>query len=213
MRIFAKKRKKMKCIIFFLVAAVILTALALRVGTLFNSLAQSKARFEATYAINKVIGEITMADDKNYSDIIIKEYDGEGKITAVSTDSTLINCMQSEISARLIERFRENNQYYITLSIANILGMRTITGFGPKVPIKISPSPNIAVKFEDSFISAGINQTKFAVNITVEAEMMVSAIPFRTSVVVDRTIPVAQVVLVGSVPDTFADFSGKFDKE
>lgn len=213
MRIFAKKRRKMKCIIFVLVTALIIVALTMRVGTLFNSLAQSKARFEATYAINKVIGETTASAGNSYSNIIIKEYDGEGKITAVSTDSALINRMQSEISSRLIERFRENNQYYITLSIANILGMRTITGFGPKVPIKISPSPNISVKFDDSFISAGINQTKFAVSITVEAEMMVSAIPFRTSVGVDRTIPVAQVVLVGSVPDTYADFNGKFAKE
>lgn len=212
MRIFAKKRRKMKCIIFLLITALILVVLTMRVSTLFNSLAQSKARFEATYAINKVIGETTV-DSKSYSDIIIKEYDGGGKITAVSTDSALINQMQSEISSRLIERFRENNQYYITLSIANIFGMRTITGFGPKLPIKISPSPNISVKFNDSFVSAGINQTKFAVNITVEAEMMVSAIPFRTSVGVDRTIPVAQVVLVGSVPDTYANFSEKFDKE
>lgn len=212
MRIFAKKRRKMKCIIFLLITSLILVVLTMRVSTLFNSLAQSKARFEATYAINKVIGETTV-DSKSYSDIIIKEYDGGGKITAVSTDSALINQMQSEISSRLIERFRENNQYYITLSIANILGMRTITGFGPKLPIKISPSPNISVKFNDSFVSAGINQTKFAVNITVEAEMMVSAIPFRTSVGVDRTIPVAQVVLVGSVPDTYANFSEKFDKE
>jgi len=212
LRIFAKKRRKMKCIIFLLITALILVVLTMRVSTLFNSLAQSKARFEATYAINKVIGETTV-DSKTYSDIIIKEYDGEGKITAVSTDSALINRMQSEISARLIERFRENNQYYITLSIANILGMRTITGFGPKVPIKISPSPNVSIKFDDSFVSAGINQTKFAVNITVEAEMMVSAIPFRTSVGVERTIPVAQVVLVGSVPDTFADFNGNFAKE
>lgn len=211
MRIFAKKRRKMKCIIFLLITSLILVVLTMRVSTLFNSLAQSKARFEATYAINKVIGETTV-DSKSYSDIIIKEYDGEGKITAVSTDSALINRMQSEISSRVIEELRKNNQYYITLSVANILGIRTFMGFGPRLPVKISPSPNILVKFEDSFISAGINQTKFAVNIIVEAEMMVSTIPFRTGISVNRTIPVAQVVLVGTVPDTYADFNRNFDE-
>ena len=213
MRVFAKKRRKMKFIIFLLITVIILAALTVRVSTLFNSLAESKARFEATYVINKVIGEASMTDGKTYSDIIIKEYDESGKITAVSTDSALINHMQSEISSRLIERLRENNQYYITLSVANVLGMRTITGFGPKIPVKISPSPNISVKFEDGFVSAGINQTKFTVSINVETEMMVSAIPFRTSVSVDRTIPVAQVVIVGTVPDTYATFSGNPDKE
>ena len=202
----------MKVIIFVIITTLILSALFVRVGTLFNSLAASKARLEATYVINKAIGEVSMEGGKTYSDIIIKEYDGEGKITAVSTDSALINRMQSEISSRVIEELRKNNQYYITLSVANILGIRTFMGFGPRLPVKISPSPNILVKFEDSFISAGINQTKFAVNIIVEAEMMVSTIPFRTGISVNRTIPVAQVVLVGTVPDTYADFNRNFDE-
>ncbi len=213
MRVFAKKRRKMKFIIFFLITALIMVVLAVRVGTLFNSLAASKARLEATYIINKVIAEVSADGGRTYSDTIIKEYDNEGKIAAVSTDSALINNMQSEISARIIESLRANNQYYITLSVANILGMRTIMGFGPKLPVKISPSPNVLVKFEDGFVSAGINQTKFSVNIIIEAEMMVSAIPFRTAVNVNRTIPVAQVVLVGSVPDTYANFNGDFVKE
>ena len=213
MRVFAKKRRSFRKVVFSIIAIFIPVILVMRMGTLFNSLAASKARLEATYIINKVIGEVSTDDGKTYSDIIIKEYDGEGKIAAVSTDSALINRMQSEISSKLIEQLRSNNQYYITLSIANILGMRTIMGFGPKLPIKISPSPNIIVKFEDSFVSAGINQTKFSVNIIVEADMMVSAIPFRTGVSVNRTIPVAQVVLVGTVPDTYATFTGNSDKK
>lgn len=213
MRVFVNKKRKFSVIIYITISVILLAALAMRVGTLFVSLASSKARLEATYIINKVVAEASAGEGKTCSDIIIKEYDGEGKITAVSTDSALINRMQSEISSRLIEQLRKNNQYNITLSVANIFGMRTIMGFGPRLPVKISPSPNVLVKFEDSFISAGINQTKFSVNIIVEAEMMVSAIPFRTAVSVNRTVPVAQVVLVGTVPDTYATFDGNFDTE
>ncbi len=206
MRMFLHKKRKIKRIIALFLVCAVLIVLVIRGANLFFSLAQAKARLEASYAINNIISEYSA--NNLYSEIIIKEYDSAGNITAVSTDIAFINRLQGEISTRLLEKLRENTQYYITLSFANILGMRTISAFGPKIPVKIAPSPNITVKFEDSLVSAGINQTKFTVNLKIEVDMLVSTSPLKSNVKVNHEMPVVQVVLVGQVPTTYADFDG-----
>ena len=61
--------------------------------------------------------------------------------------------------------------------------------------------------FRNAFTSAGINQTKHQIILTVDVSVSVLLPGFRTATKVSNSFIVAETVIVGTVPDTYTYFS------
>ena len=60
--------------------------------------------------------------------------------------------------------------------------------------------------FHNAFTSAGINQTKHQIILTVDVSVSVLLPGFRTATKVSNSFIVAETVIVGTVPDTYTYF-------
>ncbi len=208
MRMYRRQRIKARWLFAGAVTLCAFIILSVKTADMIVELAQIQAKHKTLGIINRVVNEyITEAGDM-YNDMLVKDKSAEGNIFAVNTDIGKISRLQSEISVRINDEINRNSKMKVKLSIANILGFKAITEQGIGISAEIKPIAGVFVKFEDSFVSCGINQTKFTVNLNIKAEVRVLINPLRSSVSVDHTIPVAQIILLGDVPQQYTNIEG-----
>ena len=205
MRMFSKRNPIRRIIILVIVALVAVSLLSKRVMTVMYDISTARAKYITTLEINAVTSQYLTRCAEIYNDILIKDKSPDGQITAINTDISKINRMQSEITQQVLNRLDKEGVYDMTLPLMNVLGMNTLTAVGPRFQMELSPASNVAARFEDNFVSAGINQTKFSVNLIVDVDVTVSVSPIRSKVHVSHSIPVVQLILMGGVPETYAD--------
>ncbi len=200
MRMYQSVKKRTR--IYFIISVFIILSVILCVKTadIILNLAQIQANRRALEIINSVVNEYISQAGDMYNDMLVKDKNAEGSIFAVNTDIGKISRLQSEISVRISEAMRQNPEISVKISPANILGFKAVTEGGFRIGASISPISGIFVQFEDSFESAGINQTKFTVNLKIKADVRVRISPLRSTAAVEHTIPVAQIILLGDVP-------------
>ncbi len=68
-------------------------------------------------------------------------------------------------------------------------------------------SGSVVTDLKSEFTSAGINQTKHQILMTVKGYQVLMAPGINTTVEVETTVAVAETVIVGQVPEFMADLS------
>ena len=125
-----------------------------------------------------------------------------GDISAISSNMARINALSAKILDTVIN-VTENQTITVEIPIGNLTGVSLLMGRGPKVPVQIIVLTSSKVEFNNSIITAGINQTKHQVNLEVIVDIDV-LIPWDTaSTQVKTEVLIADTVIVGKVPDTY----------
>ena len=95
------------------------------------------------------------------------------------------------------ERF-ENNVY-----LSSLVGFDLFAGIGPKIPIRFEPLSVTHADITHSFEETAINQTLHTIILTVSIDIEI-LLPFAySSITVESQMPIAQTLIVGSVPDAY----------
>lgn len=85
----------------------------------------------------------------------------------------------------------------------NFTGNNLLAGCGPEVKVKVIPIGTVTTDFKTEFVSAGINQTRHRVYLTVYCTMYVAAPLVGEEVIVSNEVVVAETVLIGDVPEFY----------
>ncbi len=154
----------------------------------------------ANEAINNSISKVFSKDEQEYSDLILLDKQEDGTISALTTDTIKMNKIRAEVTNALEDELKNKEAEYIKLPLGSILGNELFAGTGPNISIKVCPVGIVSVDFYDEFESCGINQTKHTIYIMAKAEVAVITPSSKTSKEVCAKIPVAETVIVGTVP-------------
>ena len=152
--------------------------------------------------VNSAIADV-MASGNYDSDYFVSfEKSSSGDVTAISSNMARINALSAKILDTVIN-VTENQTITVEIPIGNLTGVSLLMGRGPKVPVQIIVLTSSKVEFNNSIITAGINQTKHQVNLEVIVDIDV-LIPWDTaSTQVKTEVLIADTVIVGKVPDTY----------
>ena len=85
-----------------------------------------------------------------------------------------------------------------------MLGWQLLAGRGPDIHLQIVPASFVESEVVDTLESAGINQTQHRVCIRFTVEMSAILPGYSTSVDVTDEVCVAQTLIVGQVPEFYA---------
>ena len=91
------------------------------------------------------------------------------------------------------------------------LGISLFSGSGPKIRVRVIPVGAVSTRFVTSFESAGINQTRHEISLEASVVMRIVIPTGAGSVSVSTYVPVAESIIVGSVPDTYVNVPGAED--
>ena len=165
-------------------------------------IAVSDASDIVTKQINNAVTEI-MSEGNYVGDYFVTfEKTTDGEVTAISSNMARINALSAEILNRVVGA-TENHTLTVKIPAGNLTGVSLLMGRGPDVPVQIIVLTSSRVEFNNSIVTAGINQTKHQINLEVIVDIDI-LIPWESqSAQVITEVMIADTVIVGKVPETY----------
>ena len=128
-------------------------------------------------------------------------------ITAVRSNMAAFNHLQAEILDTVLTRISQVPTGDLSIPIGSLTGSALLAGRGPRISVRMESVGSSEANFRNAFTSAGINQTKHQIILTVDVSVSILLPGFRTATKVSNSFIVAETVIVGMVPDTYTYFS------
>ena len=179
--------------------------MSLYLRALSSGTALSDARDLVTLRVNETIHRVLAEKAYGYGDFVTLEKDGDGLITAITTDTAKINLLASELQIE-IAKAAKNGQLDVSVPLGDLLGAGIVQGRGPRIPVRVGMMTSSFLRFENDLVSTGINQSRHTLTLvaSVEIDLLIPWGSMHTAV--ETEIPVAETVIVGRVPGTYFDF-------
>ena len=210
-----RSRRKLKKImpIFGVLFIAILTCFSVWsfINPIFETLCEDKAKSVATLITNE---ETTNIMKKyNYDTFFTIEKDEKGNVQMINANVLKINEVTSDIAINIQNRLDEKQKNNIYISSGAITGVRFLSGFGPKITLRISSSGNVDTDLRSEFISQGVNQTMHRVYLDIKTNVNILT-SFKTiQKTIENQVLIAENVIVGDIPSTYYNFKGSNGEE
>lgn len=167
------------------------------------TISQKFVENEVSNIIDREIKELMLEEFLSYDKITLITRDSEGKVTSISTNSVLINNFANELDIKIGDMMDENERLEKRIYLSSLVGFDLFSGIGPKVPIRFEPLSVTHADIIHSFEETAINQTLHTIFLSVSVDIEI-LLPFAySSITVESKMPIAQTLIVGSVPDTY----------
>lgn len=178
-------------------AAFLSLELSLR-GT-FAELAKAQASWALNEAIHRAVLE-QVAADVSYSDLVKVEKNDQG-VMLLQANTARVMQVTSEATLKIQKALSEIKERKLGIPLGQILGSDLLAAYGPKITFTVIPIGTVRTGLTDSFTSAGINQTRHRIFLQVDAWAEILVPLLKTEVEIQTTVPLADAVIVGPVPD------------
>lgn len=204
-------RKKILRLIFvlLLVSLVGLIFFEIRAKPVIIEMAVAQSENIASAIIENAIVTILYENDITYSSLVDVEKDKDGRVVTVKADTIKMNMLKSKIGAEISNDILETDSREISIPLGTIIGISALSGKGPKIKTTVTLASNVTSTINNSFTSSGINQTLHEIYVNVNATVYVIMPKNSATAEVDSNYCIAQTVIIGTVPETFADFQNK----
>lgn len=199
--------------VFFLVLLLLLVAALVvenNLSQMMLDMAYARAYSLAVETINQSVWDV-MQGGVAYDELIITHVDAAGKVTMLNANTVRMNELATKVAlmAEAELGLAENQQIEIPVGAA--LGIRFLAGAGPRIPIQIVPVGAVTTQFATEFEAAGINQTRHKISMILSTTVRLVIPSGSKRVDVVSTVPIAETIIVGEVPDSFVDVNNKED--
>lgn len=198
------KSRKIK--IFLIVAAVgaaflALTAIAdIKVRPIVKASVGNALKNKMTLTVNDAVSSVLSENSISYTELVSVEKDNAGAVTSITSDSVKMNLFKSDISKKVSEYIEKNPTLTVNIPWGTLTGSEVLSGRGGDVKINAELFGFTVTDFKSSFESAGINQTRHSLYITVRASAYAHAGAVSISESIETDILIAETVIVGGVP-------------
>jgi len=174
---------------------------------LLGSLATTKVSNTVTRIVSEAVYEAIENGEIQYDGLVSFEKNNDGQITAVRSNMTAFNHLQAEILDTVLTRIDQVSARELSIPIGTLTGSSLLAGRGPRITVRMESVGSSEANFKNEFVSAGINQTKHQIILTVDVYVSILLPGFTTATKVSNSFIVAETVIVGSVPDSYTYFS------
>ncbi len=206
-RTLTRHQKRILRIVAVLIILMIVSLILLvRLQPVVTRMATARASNSVMLAINTAVYEKISDGNVTYNDLIMLEKDFNGHITALVTNMTKINTLQAQITERVIELLSEKRISELSIPVGNLIGGPLFSGRGFGIPVRIVSVSAVSSHFSNEFTSAGINQTRHRIILSVTVKINVLIPGSLSKAEINNEISVAETVIVGDVPGTYTYF-------
>ena len=193
-----------------LVLSAALIAMEQNLSQTLLDMAFAEAYSMAVETLNRAVKLVT-ENGVAYSDLMNAQMDAQGRVTMLRADTMRMNELAAQTALRAEEELNNTENQFVDIPLGAALGIRSLSGFGPRMSMQILPIGAVHASFDTEFESAGINQTRHRVFLTLRATVSL-IIPTGSQLVeVESTMPIAESIIVGLVPDSFVDVNDQKD--
>ncbi len=158
----------------------------------------------ANGALHETAVELLSTGAYTYDTLAVISRNSEGTVTSVSANAVTIDLLKSQFM--LAAQSKLNGvSVPVRVPLGNFTGSTYLMGRGPNITYKVKVTGNVSADIVSEFTAAGINQTCHSIYLVATGSGVV-LLPYRTVPFSYETkLLVAQTVIVGTVPYTYAD--------
>ena len=201
---FFKKIKRIFVImtIFFVVLFVFFD---LYCAPMTGNVALNHSKLIVQNIINDTLSKSVIESDIKYDDMFDIKYDNNGNVKAIETNSAQMNLLKSYLVKDINEYIMSYEVEEVGIPIGTFTGSDYLSGMGPEIDVSVQFSGVAVTDVYSEFISAGINQTCHRIIVKIVVEIYVISLGKRLSGKVENECCIGETVIVGTVPETYAD--------
>lgn len=179
-----------------------------RCRPILTSFAQSQAVWTATQLANAVTAQILQEYEEQCAKTISVTYDDAQTVSSIQTDTTIINTVRTAMANAIMTSIAQKDTLMASIPLGTLLGARWFSGFGPLVTFPVSYTATVLSDVSSSLLAQGINQSLYQVWVHISISLCVVTAGGRASVGTQLRYPMAEVVLLGEVPDNLTEVYG-----
>ena len=207
LRRMSKRTKALTVVSVIIVILVVLySVFNMRIRPLIIQMAFSRVSNIATHAINDAITNEVSNGNIAYDKLIELEKDASGKVTALKTNMVEVNRLKAEVINKVLDQIEVYNTSDLNIPLGSVISENLFSGRGPKIPIRIVSVSSAGATLENVFTSAGINQTRHQIILTIKVNISILMAGSNATTSVESSMSVAETVIIGSVPESYAYF-------
>lgn len=205
--------KKFRKLFIFIVIIVLfwrtLMAMESVIGVSLENAAEIKMREYVENVVIHSVHKVLESSEDEYGDrehgVITPVMNNDGGVSMVTLNTDAVNRIGSEIAMEVNSDIHDGVAQTIRVSIGTMLRSKLLSQVTPAVKFDIMPVSVSEIGYKTEFEDAGINQTKYKVYIVINTEARVMAPFMAENIHVENTVLAAESVIVGGVPDTYAN--------
>lgn len=191
-------------LVFFLITGFLEARLRPMVVTAAQAQAQNRLSAVMEGAILDRLGEA----GTTYSDFVTIQRDEAGEIAALTTDTAALNRLRAELMGAALDALEGVDVSQIQIPLGSLLDFDLVWGLGPTMKVHAMTVGTVEGEFSSEFSSAGVNQTLHKIGLDLEVPLTLMLPGGAVETVCRTSVPVAETVIVGQVPQVFLQNAG-----
>ena len=198
-----------------LILIVLISALMYlyKISDTVRDFAISNAKTQLQYEANDAVLNIFTHNDMLYSDIAHITKNKNSEITGIEIDAKNANIIKSKILLEIDKRIPKKEIYTVGIPLGTIMFNNVIGGLGPEVAFKSQISSGCNIDFNSSFESVGVNQTRHKIILDVTLSGVILILGKQNDYSVKTTFIVAETIISGHIPQSYANFQNSDNKQ
>ena len=199
-----KTKNKIKLAAAFVLAVGMLVIFSFSLDKSIELASQAEMKNACEKIVGESISEAT-AKTPELCNVLETQKDDSGMITMVSVNSVILNDMSTKLTQCIQKRLNEMETSPLSFPAGNVFLARLFSGKGPEIKINVYPNPSGTVEYSSDFIHTGINQSMFTLYVTADIDIKIRVGLFTYSMNISRKAAVCNIIIVGKVPQTYAN--------
>ena len=208
MRAFRRKFHIRKALIVTLTLLILIVWALVRLETNLTevvlTLAQAQARALAVQALNDTSDDIVLSG-VTYDQLMAVTVDENGQIRLIQANTPELNRLASRASLTAQQKITGLEQESLYVPLGSVLGVTLLAGYGPLLEVRMLPVGAVNARFTTEFETAGINQTRHKISLTLTAQVELVIPTGAMEVQAVTQVAVAESIIVGQVPESYVN--------
>lgn len=212
--IVSRKKRFLRTVLFLIVLLIVLLSLSVALLSVnmrpaMAALAIARIRSVAARAMNDAILE-SMGDETNYARLI-QVHESSERVYMLQANTHKMNILVADCAEAAQERIAQMGDQGISIPIGTITGISFLAGKGPSLKVTFSPAGSVQSEFNSEFVSSGINQTLYRVNLLLTASVRLVMPGVSETISVRAEAAIAESIIVGDVPEVYTNVASEED--
>lgn len=202
----SRKRNKNSVRIRLLFPLLLLLLTFFLLNTYFTPILTELACVAVENGLEQLITEaLSTALSKNhilFSDIVRLTYKEDGSVSALQADTKRLLSLRTALLRSILSSLTEKGALTVFIPYSSLLGLNFLPS-DKTIPVRIRLTKGVNAYFSGEFLEQGINQTLHRITFTVSVTVLLLVPQKNQEKTVSRHFPMAETVLLGTVPDAY----------
>ncbi|MBE5783465.1 MAG: sporulation protein YunB [Clostridiales bacterium] len=191
-------------VIILLVAAALFLSLEKNLEAVILDLAHARAEAIAVEYINEAVRGV-IKDGVTYGDMMTVQTDTQGRVTLIQANAARMNELATATALRAQEQLESAEAQSVDIPLGAALGIPFFSAMGPKVQVRILPVSAVTAAFSTEFESAGINQSRHKIFLSLETTVRLVIPTGARQAQINSQVLIAESIIVGEVPQSYVN--------